>query len=34
MVDWAPERVIFAHGGWFTEQGTKRLKKSLRWLLG
>jgi hypothetical protein len=33
MVDWAPERVIFAHGRWFTEQGTERLKKSLRWLL-
>jgi hypothetical protein len=34
MVDWAPERVIFAHGRWFTEQGTAGLKKSLRWLLG
>jgi hypothetical protein len=34
MLDWAPERVIFAHGRWFTGQGTPRLQKSLRWLLG
>ena len=33
MVDWAPDRVIFAHGRWFSEQGTPQLKKSLRWLL-
>jgi len=33
MVGWAPERVIFAHGRWFTEQATARLERSLRWLL-
>ena len=33
MLDWAPQRVIFAHGRWFSEDATARLKKSLRWLL-
>jgi hypothetical protein len=34
MLDWAPERVIFAHGAWFEAEGTARLRRSLRWLLG
>lgn len=33
LVDWAPERVIFAHGAWFKTDGTARLRRSLRWLL-
>lgn len=28
-----PDRVIFAHGRWFEENGTARLQKSLSWLL-
>lgn len=30
----APDRVIFAHGRWFERDGTRRLRRSLRWLLG
>jgi hypothetical protein len=33
ILDWAPERVIFAHGAWFESDGTARLRRSLRWLL-
>ncbi|HQT78598.1 MAG TPA: DUF4336 domain-containing protein, partial [Rhodopila sp.] len=29
-----PERVIFAHGKWFERDGTDRLRRSWRWLLG
>jgi hypothetical protein len=29
-----PERVIFAHGQWFQQNGTAALRHSLRWLLG
>jgi hypothetical protein len=29
----APERVIFAHGRWFEQDGTAALRRSLRWLL-
>ena len=28
-----PERVIFAHGSWFAENGATRLRRSLRWLV-
>jgi hypothetical protein len=34
VLDWHPERVIFAHGDWFREDGTNRLRTSLRWLVG
>jgi hypothetical protein len=34
MLDWMPQRVIFAHGRWFDEAGTAQLRRSLRWLLG
>jgi hypothetical protein len=34
LVDWAPERVIFAHGRWFEADGTAQLRHSFRWLLG
>ncbi|EYD75277.1 hypothetical protein Rumeso_03188 [Rubellimicrobium mesophilum DSM 19309] len=33
ILDWAPERVVFAHGAWFDHDGTRRLRRSLRWLL-
>jgi hypothetical protein len=33
MLDWRPERVIFSHGSWFDRDGTRHLRKSLRWLL-
>ncbi|TNC66851.1 DUF4336 domain-containing protein [Rubellimicrobium roseum] len=33
LLDWQPERVIFAHGAWFQSDGTARLRRSLRWLL-
>jgi hypothetical protein len=33
IIAWAPERVIFAHGRWFESEGTRRLRRSLRWLL-
>jgi hypothetical protein len=29
-----PERVIFAHGSWFRQDGAAALRRSLRWLLG
>ncbi len=28
-----PERVIFAHGRWFSQNGTAQLRRSLRWLV-
>jgi hypothetical protein len=34
LVDWGPERVIFAHGKWFDRDGTAHLRRSLRWLIG
>jgi hypothetical protein len=33
LLDWAPERVIFAHGRWFDTDGTARLRHALRWVL-
>jgi hypothetical protein len=33
MLDWAPEKVIFAHGAWFESDGTAQLRHSFRWLL-
>lgn len=33
ILDWAPERVIFAHGRWFESNGTAQLRHSFRWLL-
>jgi hypothetical protein len=32
ILAWKPERVIFAHGKWFVEEGAARLRRSLRWL--
>jgi len=33
LLDWQPERVIFAHGRWFESDGTAQLRRSFRWLL-
>lgn len=33
LVGLSPERVIFAHGRWFREDGTKQLQRSLQWLV-
>ena len=33
LVDFGPERVIFAHGKWFDSQATYQLRRSFRWLL-
>lgn len=34
LLDYDPQRVIFAHGAWFETDGARRLRRSLRWLLG
>ena len=34
ILDWAPERVIFAHGSWFDRDGACRLAEGFEWLLG
>lgn len=33
MVDWAPERVIMAHGRWYDGNGTAELRRAFRWAL-
>ena len=33
MIDWNPERVIFAHGRWFSSAGTDALRQAFRWVL-
>jgi len=33
LVAFSPEKVIFAHGEWFDNQATERLRRSLHWLL-
>jgi hypothetical protein len=32
MIALAPERVIFAHGRWFADDGERRLRDAFRWL--
>lgn len=32
IIGWQPERVILAHGRWYTENGTAELKRAFRWL--
>ena len=32
LVALRPERVLFAHGSWFEENGAERLARSLAWL--
>lgn len=33
MIDWAPERIIIAHGRWFERDGTAVLRRAFAWLL-
>lgn len=33
VLEWGPERVIFAHGRWFERDGEAALRRSLRWLV-
>lgn len=33
LINFAPERVIFAHGAWFRENGTELLRQGFAWLL-
>jgi len=32
MLAWDPERVILAHGRWYTERGTDELRRAFRWV--
>jgi hypothetical protein len=32
MIEWAPERVILAHGRWYERNGVAELKRAFRWL--
>lgn len=34
LVDFAPDRVIFAHGQWFDRDATGELRRALAWLIG
>jgi hypothetical protein len=33
LVAFSPQKVIFAHGEWFENQATERLRRSLHWIL-
>jgi len=33
MIAWKPERIILAHGRWYTRAGTDELRRAFRWLL-
>lgn len=33
MIEWNPERVILAHGRWFSSGGTDELRRVFRWVL-
>lgn len=33
MIDWAPERVVLAHGRWFDTDGTDELKRAFSFIL-
>lgn len=33
MLEWAPERVIVAHGRWYPQDGVKELRRAFRWAL-
>lgn len=34
MIAWNPERIILAHGRWYTRAGTYELRRAFGWLLG
>jgi hypothetical protein len=33
LLEWNPQRVVFAHGRWFDREGTAALRRSFQWLL-
>ena len=33
MIEWSPERVILAHGRWFSSAGADELRRVFRWVL-
>ena len=33
MIAWNPERIIIAHGRWYTVGGAAELRRAFRWLL-
>ncbi|MBW4981865.1 DUF4336 domain-containing protein [Mameliella sp. CS4] len=33
LLDWAPDKVIIAHGHWYDRDGTAELRRAFRWLL-
>lgn len=33
MIEWAPERIIIAHGDWFDSDGVSHLKRAFAWAL-
>lgn len=33
MIDWSPERIIIAHGRWYTSDGVNELKRAFRFVL-
>jgi hypothetical protein len=33
VIEWRPQRVIFAHGKWFDRDATAQLRQSLQWLV-
>lgn len=33
MIDWAPERIILAHGQWYRDNAIEELKRAFRWAL-
>jgi len=33
MIDWAPEKIIIAHGRWYDRDGVAELRRAFRWVL-
>lgn len=33
MIAWQPQRIILAHGRWYTTDGVTELRRAFRWLL-
>ncbi len=34
LLEWNPERIVFAHGRWFAEHGAEELRRAFAWLPG
>lgn len=34
MLSWHPERIVLAHGRWYSSNGTTELKRAFRWVKG